>query len=279
MQFKSRHEAQNAPWAHGLQFRGTTALADPIFRLRARAVHIFTNVDAAISGGWLWIGQPARLSRSLGHWPILFTTGACTDNSRCCPNQDARPDKLAHCAWNLFRAGGLYLPALGYSNAGGRPRWAHPPVTCRVSEIRAASAQPPRAGAVSLTLVAENFHPSFRGPLNQTWPLVDYLGHKGFNTDGARLQVLAEIGHSQMRNRPLVKRLTFLTKGIRYVALPSSSGPPEHPRGQAASACLGVAGPFPFLPCNNMDNFREKLARVFKKSPAQLSLFDFDFSK
>ncbi len=31
--------------------------------------------------------------------------------------------------------------------------------------------------------------------------------------------------------------------------------------------------------CNNMDDFREKFARVFKKSPAQLSLFDFDFSK
>jgi hypothetical protein len=37
----------------------------------------------------------------------------------------------------LFRPGGLYLPALGYSNAGGRPRWAqpHPPVTRRVSEL------------------------------------------------------------------------------------------------------------------------------------------------
>jgi hypothetical protein len=31
--------------------------------------------------------------------------------------------------------------------------------------------------------------------------------------------------------------------------------------------------------CNNMNDFREKFARVFKKSPAQLSLFDFDFSK
>jgi hypothetical protein len=31
--------------------------------------------------------------------------------------------------------------------------------------------------------------------------------------------------------------------------------------------------------CNNMTDFREKFARVFKKSPAQLSLFDFDFSK
>jgi hypothetical protein len=28
--------------------------------------------------------------------------------------------------------------------------------------------------------------------------------------------------------------------------------------------------------CNNMDDFREKFARVFKKSPVQLSLFDFD---
>jgi len=28
-----------------------------------------------------------------------------------------------------------------------------------------------------------------------------------------------------------------------------------------------------------MDEFREKFARVFKKTPAQLSLFDFDFSK
>ena len=31
------------------------------------------------------------------------------------------------CVWNFFGAGGLYLPALGYSNAGGRPRWAHTP--------------------------------------------------------------------------------------------------------------------------------------------------------
>jgi hypothetical protein len=31
--------------------------------------------------------------------------------------------------------------------------------------------------------------------------------------------------------------------------------------------------------CSNMDEFREKFARVFKKSPARLSLFDFDFSK
>ena len=30
--------------------------------------------------------------------------------------------------------------------------------------------------------------------------------------------------------------------------------------------------------CNKiMTDFREKFARVFKKSPAQLSLFDFDF--
>jgi len=31
--------------------------------------------------------------------------------------------------------------------------------------------------------------------------------------------------------------------------------------------------------CNNMNDFRDKFARVFKKSPAQLSLFDFDFSR
>lgn len=30
--------------------------------------------------------------------------------------------------------------------------------------------------------------------------------------------------------------------------------------------------------CNNMDEFREKFARVFKKSPQQLSLFDFDLA-
>src|SRR5260370_15494155 len=39
------------------------------------------------------------------------------------------------CVWNFFGAGGLYLPALGYSNAGGRPRWVHPPATRRVSEL------------------------------------------------------------------------------------------------------------------------------------------------
>lgn len=31
--------------------------------------------------------------------------------------------------------------------------------------------------------------------------------------------------------------------------------------------------------CNDMNEFREKFARVFKKSPIQLSLFDFDLSK
>lgn len=31
--------------------------------------------------------------------------------------------------------------------------------------------------------------------------------------------------------------------------------------------------------CNNMDDFREKFARVFNKSPIQLSLFDFELSK
>ena len=30
--------------------------------------------------------------------------------------------------------------------------------------------------------------------------------------------------------------------------------------------------------CNNMDEFREKLARLFKKAPAQLSLFDLDLT-
>jgi hypothetical protein len=30
--------------------------------------------------------------------------------------------------------------------------------------------------------------------------------------------------------------------------------------------------------CNNMDDFKEKFARVFKKSPRQLSLFDFDLA-
>jgi hypothetical protein len=31
--------------------------------------------------------------------------------------------------------------------------------------------------------------------------------------------------------------------------------------------------------CSNMDEFREKFARVLKQSPAQLSPFDFDSSK
>jgi hypothetical protein len=35
--------------------------------------------------------------------------------------------------------------------------------------------------------------------------------------------------HLQSRSR--VKRLTFPLAGVRYVALPSSSGPPEHPKG------------------------------------------------
>ena len=38
---------------------------------------------------------------------------------RCCPNQDTRNLKLGHSTWNLLRAGDLYSPALGYSNAAG----------------------------------------------------------------------------------------------------------------------------------------------------------------
>jgi hypothetical protein len=53
-------------------------------------------------------------------------------------------------AWNFFRAGGLYLPALGYSNAGGRPRWAHPPVTRRVSELERPQCNCPALGPFSL---------------------------------------------------------------------------------------------------------------------------------
>jgi hypothetical protein len=49
-------------------------------------------------------------------------------------------------AWNFFRAGGLYLPALGCSNAGGRPRWAHPPVTRRVSELERPQCNCPALG-------------------------------------------------------------------------------------------------------------------------------------
>jgi hypothetical protein len=40
----------------------------------------------------------------------------------------------------------------------------------------------------------------------------------------------------QIQNEPFVKKLTFRFASVRYVALPSGSGPPEHPRGQAASA-------------------------------------------
>jgi len=40
--------------------------------------------------------------------------------------------KLGHGAWNPFRAGGLYSPALGYSNAAGGPdgHTPLPPVGC-----------------------------------------------------------------------------------------------------------------------------------------------------
>ena len=50
---------------------------------------------------------------------------------------------------NGLRAGELYRPALGYSKAGGRPRWARSPCipTRRVSELE--RPQPAPAGAVS----------------------------------------------------------------------------------------------------------------------------------
>jgi hypothetical protein len=50
-----------------------------------------------------------------------------------------------------FRAGGVYSPALGYSNAGGRPRWAQPPVNRRASELERPQCNCPCAGAVSLS--------------------------------------------------------------------------------------------------------------------------------
>src|SRR5437867_47475 len=53
-------------------------------------------------------------------------------------------------AWNLFHAGDLVDPALGYSNARGGPDGHTPPVCRRASELGAASVHLPRAGAVSL---------------------------------------------------------------------------------------------------------------------------------
>jgi hypothetical protein len=40
----------------------------------------------------------------------------------------------------------------------------------------------------------------------------------------------AETDRQPIQNSPLVKRLTLQLTGACYVALPSSSGPPEHPR-------------------------------------------------
>ena len=47
----------------------------------------------------------------------------------------------------------------------------------------------------------------------------------------ARFGAHAETGPPPIQNRPLVKRLTLPFAGARYVALPSSSGPPERPKG------------------------------------------------
>ena len=41
-----------------------------------------------------------------------------------------------------------------------------------------------------------------------------------------------KIAQQQIQNRPLVKGLTLPFTRVRYVALPSSSGPPEHPKGR-----------------------------------------------
>jgi hypothetical protein len=66
---------------------------------------------------------------------------------------------------------------------------------------------------------------------------------------------LAENSQPQIQSRPLVRKLTFPPAGVRYVALPSSSGPPEHPRGQAASTrALSVAGPLLFAVLEMIDN-------------------------
>ena len=65
----------------------------------------------------------------------------------------------------------------------------------------------------------------------------------------------AENSQPRIQSRPLVRKLTFPPAGVRYVALPSSSGPPEHPRGQAASTrALSVAGPLLFAVLEMIDN-------------------------
>src|ERR1700730_15118517 len=94
---------------------------------------------------------PNGLSRhTLGCFPRAHTTGrkilatcqpsgltlGLTNRRRKAFCLDTRSGKLGHCAWNLFRPGGLYFPALGYSIAGGggtdRPT---PQVTCRASKL------------------------------------------------------------------------------------------------------------------------------------------------
>src|SRR5260221_7603624 len=58
------------------------------------------------------------------------TRSLCDWSSDVCSS-----DLLGQSAWNLLRGGGLHYPALGYSNAGGRPRWAPPPVPRRASGL------------------------------------------------------------------------------------------------------------------------------------------------
>src|SRR6266849_102696 len=60
--------------------------------------------------------------------------------------------KLGHDAWNLFRAGGLYSPALGFSNAGGGTDRFTPQVTCRASELERPQCNCPVLGPFLLGL-------------------------------------------------------------------------------------------------------------------------------
>ena len=61
----------------------------------------------------------------------------------CCP-RTLEKSKLAHGAWNLFCAGGLYWPVLALSNAGGTDR-SHPPRS-PVGRLKWSGLSPPRLG-------------------------------------------------------------------------------------------------------------------------------------
>ena len=99
-----------------------------VVALGYKAPNDYARQSADSSG----IRKQAATATGTLRWPYLSRrTSAMRSFSHafsCSRDSTVRWSKSTKdCVWNFFGAGGLYLPALGYSNAGGRPRWAHPP--------------------------------------------------------------------------------------------------------------------------------------------------------